>query len=113
MTAASTQGARRQERRPDLLRAAGIALRALAAIGGGFALAALAALALTTTLPLDRADAVLTGMMASFAVYAAAVVWVFAAPSAARAWCGIAAVAVLLAAIAMLGQWHATGNPLP
>ncbi|WP_458097564.1 DUF3649 domain-containing protein [Roseomonas sp. WA12] len=113
MTAARTPAGTRQAKRPDLARAAGIALRALAAIGGGYALAALSALALTTTLPLDRADAVLTGMMVSFAVYAGAVVWVFAASSAARAWAGIAATAILLAAIAMLGQWHSTGHPLP
>lgn len=110
MASATTRPAPREAERA---RAAGIALRTVAAIGGAYALAALAALALTTTLPLDRADAVLTGMMASFAVHAAAVVWVFAAPSAARAWAGITATAVLLAAIAMLGQWHTTGHWLP
>jgi hypothetical protein len=113
MVPAGTPGAQRREMRPDLARTAGIALRALAAIGGGYALASLAALALTTTLPLSRADAVLTGMMASFAVHAAAVVWVFAAPSAARACAGISAAAVLLAVVAMVGQWYTTGHWLP
>lgn len=73
-----------------LRRAAGIAARVAAAIIGGYLLASLAAIAAAVWLPLDRSEAVLTGMLASFAIQAGAVIWVFAAASAARAWAGIA-----------------------
>jgi hypothetical protein len=98
---------------PDYRRAAGITARAIAAVAGGYALASLSAVALTVILPLSRLDAVLTGMMVSFAVYAAAVIWVFAAPSAARAWGWMGAAAVVLASVAMLGHWHGAGQVLP
>ncbi|MFT0531692.1 DUF3649 domain-containing protein [Castellaniella hirudinis] len=73
--------------------------RIIAAAFGGYALAALASVA-PLALPVDVSQAVLAGMLASFAVYAAAVIWVFAARSAARAWGGLlaAAVPLLLAA---------------
>lgn len=66
-----------------------VASRALAAILGGYGLAALSAAALAVFLPLSRADATLTGTMLSFLVYACAVVWVFAARTATRAWLGL------------------------
>ncbi|SAL85653.1 hypothetical protein AWB74_07386 [Caballeronia arvi] len=69
--------------------------RIVAAIFGGYALAALASVA-ALALPMDQAQAVLTGMLASFIVYACAVIWVFAARSARRAWAGLAIVAVPL-----------------
>lgn len=62
--------------------------RIVAAIGGGYALAALASVA-ALALPISRPQAVLTGMLVSFAIYAAAVVWVFAVRSALRAWTGL------------------------
>jgi len=43
---------------------------------------------------------VLAGMQASFLVYAGAVIWVFAARSARRAWLGLAVVALPLLAMA-------------
>ena len=70
---------------------AGIASRVIAAVVGGYALATLATLALAYGLPGSRAGALMTGMMASFAVYAAAIVWAFAARSATFAWTGILA----------------------
>ena len=94
-------------------RAAGIAVRVAAAILGGYALAALCSVALAVTLPMARADAVLTGMMAGLAVHAAAVVWAFAARNAARAWAGLLVAALPLGAAALLGQWYATGWILP
>ncbi|MFY9479798.1 MAG: DUF3649 domain-containing protein [Aquabacterium sp.] len=66
-----------------------VASRALAAIGGGYVLAALSAAALAVSLPLARVDATLTATMLSFLVYACAVVWVFAARTAGRAWLGL------------------------
>lgn len=70
--------------------------RIVAAIGGGYTLAALASVA-AVALPTDKAQAVLTGQLASFAIYAGAVVWVFAVRSAARAWAGLLAAAAPLA----------------
>jgi uncharacterized SAM-binding protein YcdF (DUF218 family) len=51
-------------------------------------------------LPMDKTQAVIAGALGSFAIYAGAVVWVFAVRSARRAWAGllIAAVPLLLAA---------------
>ena len=48
--------------------------RIVAAVGGGYALAALASVAVLA-LPVSRIQAVIGGMLGSFAVYAAAVVW--------------------------------------
>lgn len=84
-----------------------VASRALAAIVGGYTVAALSASALAVFLPLPRADATLTGTMLSFLVFACAVIWVFAARNATRAWLGL----VLPAAALGLALWlnHITG----
>ncbi|TWG88161.1 uncharacterized protein DUF3649 [Cupriavidus gilardii J11] len=76
--------------------------RIVAAIAGGYALAALVSVA-ALALPISRPQAVLTGMLASFAVYAGAVVWVFAVRSAARAWTGL----LVAAAPLLLAAWYA------
>jgi hypothetical protein len=70
--------------------------RIVAALFGGYAVAALAGMA-ALALPLDKPQAVLTGMQSSFLVYAVAVIWVFAARSALRAWAGLVVVALPLA----------------
>lgn len=62
--------------------------RIVAALFGGYALAALASVAVIA-LPMSKPQAVLTGMLASFLIYAGAVVWVFAARGARRAWLGL------------------------
>lgn len=64
-----------------------VGARALIAIFGGYALAALASarLAALGALFMDRADAALTGMLLSFALYAAAVIWTFSASTLRRA----------------------------
>lgn len=81
--------------------------RSVAALFGGYALAALTSVA-ALALPMDAVDAVLTGMQASFLVYAGAVVWVFAARSARRAWLGLAVAAVpLLVAASRAWAWGA------
>lgn len=67
----------------------GVAARTVAAIGGGYVLAAVASALLATLLPLPRADAAVAATMLSFAIYACAVLWVFATRSALRAWAGI------------------------
>ena len=78
-----------------------ILLRVLAALPGGYALSALFATAVAT-LPMARMDAVLAGMMGSFAVHAGAIVWVFAAGSALRAWIGLALAAAPLLGLLLL-----------
>ena len=79
--------------------------RIIAAILGGYALAALTSMS-TLILPIAREQAVLTGMLASFAVYAGAIVWVFAVRSAARAWLGLAIAAMPLA----IAAWWAVNS---
>jgi len=57
---------------------------------------------------MERGEAVLTGMMLSFIVYATAVIWVFAASSALRAWAGLLVVSAPLLLVDM-GIWRAAG----
>lgn len=80
-------------------RISALASRITAAMLGGYALAALTSIA-ALALPMATPQAVLTGMQSSFAVYAGAVIWVFLARSATRAWAGLTMVAVPLALIA-------------
>lgn len=63
-----------------------IASRAILAIFGGYAFAALATASLALALPLPRPQAVLTATLLSFVLYCAVVIWAFAATSAGRAW---------------------------
>ena len=79
-----------------------VASRVLAAVLGGYAVAALASVSLSLWLAMPRADAVVTGMMASFMAYLGAVVWCFACRSAWRAWFGLILASLLLAAVAGL-----------
>lgn len=76
----------------------GVLARALAAILGGYALASAATVLLSLSLPLARVDAVAIGTLLSFVVYTCAVLWVFAARSALRAWLGLGLAGALLAA---------------
>jgi len=75
----------------------GVAVRAVAAILGGYGVAALFAAVLALCLPfafgMARSEATMTGTLASFLVFALAVMWVFAARSALRAWSGLVVVA--------------------
>ena len=87
-----------------------VASRAVAAIVGGYGLSALVAMALALWLPLARAEAVITGTLASFVVYTCAVMWVFAARDAWRAWAGLAAPSALLALLLWFVQ-RAGGAP--
>jgi hypothetical protein len=80
--------------------AVGVASRTLAAVFGGYALAACATTALALWLP---AAPVITANLLSFLIYTVAVLWAFATRSAARAWVGILMPALVLAALAWLG----------
>ena len=72
-----------------------LASRIIAALFGGYALVALASVAVLA-LPMSKPQAVITGMLASFAIYAGAVIWVFAVRSATKAWLGLAVFAAPL-----------------
>lgn len=63
--------------------------RAIAAMIGGYALATMLSILLSRLLPMPRAQAVATAMLLSFAIYTAAVLWVFAARTTYRAWGGL------------------------
>lgn len=79
--------------------------RIVAAAGGGYGLAALGSVA-AVALPISRPQAVITGMLASFALYTAAVIWVFAVRSAWRAWTGLLIAAIPLG-LAAWSVWSA------
>ncbi|MCJ2012358.1 iron transporter [Methylobacterium sp. J-076] len=88
----------------------GVAGRVVLAIIGGYAVAALATALGALILPLPRAEAVSAATMASFAVMAGAVVFVFATPSLGRAVLGIAgSAAILAAALWLVGGFSPTG----
>ena len=74
--------------------------RIVAALFGGYALAALSTVAVLA-LPMSKPQAVLTGMLASFAIYAGAVIWVFAVRSALKAWAGL----IVVTAPLSLAAW--------
>ena len=68
---------------------AGVAVRALVAVFGGYLFSALLAAVLALYWPADRLEASLTGTLAAVTVYPCAVMWVFAARTAARAALGL------------------------
>ena len=85
-----------------------VASRVLAAVFGGYLVAALASVSLSLWLPVARAEAVVIGMMTSFLVYLLAVIWCFACGSAWRAWFGVMVPGLMLAAV--LGLAYGLGR---
>ena len=79
--------------------------RVLAAVVGGYVVAALASVSLTMWLPMPRAEAVVTGMMTSFLAYLCAVLWCFACRSAWQAWLGVIVPSGVLAAMSGVAYW--------
>ena len=85
-----------------------VASRSVAAIFGGYLLAAAWAACMSLWLQktgMARVDAVTTATMSSFVIHLCAALWVFAVGSTRRAWTGVALSAALLAA----GTWLAGG----
>ena len=84
-----------------------VASRALAAVGGGYSLAAgfTAALSLLLAQSMPRVEAVLTATMLAWLVYAMAAGWAFYARTAWGAWGGTLLPALVLGACAMAPQW--------
>jgi hypothetical protein len=92
-----------EERTPtDSARRCATVARIAAAVLGGYALATALSVALAGLMPGQRADAVLAATLGSFAVYAAAALWAFAAGSARLAWLGLLLPTALGAAVAWL-----------
>ena len=84
-----------------------IASRVLAAAVGGYAVAYATTAFLAIYLPLARPDRVVFSSLASFAVWTAVAIYVFAARSATRVWLLIVGVTVLLCLSAFLsGDWR-------
>ena len=78
--------------------------RLTAAVFGGYALAVSVSTCLALVLPMARADGVLTGLMASFIVYAAAVIWAFAVKSVGRMVWGLGGTTAVFAALAVVAM---------
>lgn len=74
--------------------------RVLAAVLGGYLLASVSTVFLSFVLPAALPEAVLGATLFSFAIYTAAIVWVFAARSTTRAWLGLLLPGGALAALA-------------
>jgi hypothetical protein len=79
-----------------------VASRALAAIGGGYAVTSLAVTALALTLPGYPVDRVVAATLIGLVVMPCAVMWCFATSSALKAWLGLLASSLLLGAIIWL-----------
>lgn len=79
-----------------------IALRAAVAIFGGYALANITAILLSYLLPMPKSDAVMTGVLLSFAIYTGAIMWVFSVRSIHKAWMGLAAPSLVCGALALV-----------
>ncbi|MDF2600892.1 MAG: putative iron uptake protein [Methylobacterium brachiatum] len=88
---------------PGLTYRLAVAGRVVLAAVGGYGVAALSAALLALILPMARSEAVSTGTLASFAIMAGAVVWVFAARNLVRAALVLGSIAALLAG----GLWLA------
>jgi hypothetical protein len=76
--------------------------RTATAILGGYLLTTAFIVFLGGVLPLPRAQAVLAGSLASFAIYTAVIVWVFAVTDLRRIWRAMVIAAVALTAIGLL-----------
>lgn len=73
--------------------------RIFVAIFGGYVFAATASVFLSYILPMQRADALMTGILLSFAFYTGAIIWAFAARTGILAWAGILLPSIAMAAV--------------
>jgi hypothetical protein len=83
---------------------ASVLSRVLAAVFGGYLLASAAVVLLSHLLPTSVPEAVLGATLFGFAIHVAAVIGVFAAASARRAWGALLASTALMAGLAALFQ---------
>ena len=87
-----------------------VALRTIAAIGGGYLLASLATQALAITLPMAPVDAVVAATLTGLVVYPCAVMWCFGAATVMRACLGLAACCALPALVILVHQSAAVAS---
>lgn len=80
--------------------------RVIAALGGGYAVAALLSVTLARLLPLDRVQAVMAATMVALLVWPSAALGCFWTASAMRAWLGVFLASALLAGLALLTGWR-------
>lgn len=83
---------------------AGVAIRTVAAIGGGYLLASMVTQALAILLPMTPVDAVVMATLTGLIVYPCAVMWCFAAATVVRACLGLAACCALPALVILVHQ---------
>ncbi len=88
----------------------GVLSRFVAAAAGGYAVVALAQLALMVVLPVADYKALLFSMQTGFLYYTGVITWCFAARTARRAWLGLAVVALPLA---LIDAWYWFHRSLP
>lgn len=81
----------------------GVASRALAAIGGSYAVTSLAVMALALMLPGREVDRVVAATLTGLAVFPCCVMWCFATRTALKAWLGLILTGLVLGAIIWLG----------
>ena len=79
--------------------------RSIAALLGGYLLASLGCIGISLLAPMEKVDAVLSGMMLSFVFYLLAFIWCFACRSASRAWIGVLVPCLVLGGIDGLVYW--------
>lgn len=84
----------------------GVAARVVAALAGGYAIAALTAAAIAVTLPLSREEAATVGSLTGLLAWPIAAMGCFWARNAMRAWVGVVVVATLLGATILIAGWR-------
>lgn len=87
-----------------LAHALDVASRTVLAAVGGYLAAALTTAGLARWLPLPRVEAVMAGMLGSFAIYATVAIFAFAVARASRAWFWTSVYCVPLAAALYLSM---------
>ena len=82
--------------------ASSIMQRIVAAVVVGYLVAVLSVILLSYVLPMPRFEAVTIGILVAFIVYAAAILWAFAARALWRMWLGLLLPAALCGAVSWL-----------
>jgi hypothetical protein len=83
-----------------------VALRLVAALAGGYGVAALVAIAGTWALPMARIEASIAGTIAAMLAMPVAAMGCFWARSAGRAWAGVLVFMLLFGGIALAAGWR-------
>lgn len=101
-TVAGQPAPKRKKTGPGWRYRSAVAVRALAAIFGSYAVSALWAAALAVMLPTVRVEAALTATMLALAIYPCAVMWCFATRTVGRAIGGLIVFGAIPAMLLML-----------